>query len=60
MMGRNKDKSRVTRVQQFFSRSPDGAIVWEEMQPAHFDVPATPSIISPMVEVLDYLFPPVN
>jgi hypothetical protein len=60
MMGRNSDKSRVTRVQQFFSRSPSGAIVWEEMPLAHFDVPATADIVSPMVEILDYLFPPLN
>jgi hypothetical protein len=60
MMGRNSDKSRVTRVQQFFSRSPSGAIVLEEMQVALFDVPATPDTVSPKVEILDYLFAPVN
>src|SRR2546421_3461012 len=41
MMGRNRNKTRVTMVQQRHSHKPDGTIVWEEADIAEYNVPAT-------------------
>jgi len=59
-MGRNADKSRVTMLQQYFSHKPSGAIVWEEIQVAKFNAPATKKGEYQMIGIIDYLFPPVN
>jgi hypothetical protein len=60
MMGRNKDKSRVTMVEQQFSRKSDGTIIWEEVEKAEYNVPSTKNGQFREVGIIDYIFPPLN
>jgi hypothetical protein len=60
MMGRNKEKTRLTMVQQKFSRTSDGKVIWEDVTTPQYNVPVTVDGQFRLIGVIDYLFPPLN